>query len=68
MTSLDIIANRFNLSVDEVRAIFEAANTAAYSMEMDMQRWFDDYSDMELNEFGEGMENDVFRAVNEMDG
>jgi hypothetical protein len=52
MTALDIIAAHLDLSVDEVRAVLEAANSAAYSMEMDMQRWFDSYMDMELSELG----------------
>ena len=68
MTSLDIIANRLNLSVDEVRAVLEAANSAAYTMEMNLQTWFDDYMDMELEEvFADGAEDAVFRAVNNLD-
>ena len=67
MTPLDIIANRLNLSVDEVRAVLEAADSAAYAMEMNLEQWFPDFADMELTEMGEGTEDAVFRAVNEMD-
>jgi len=67
MTALDIIAARMNLSVDEVRAVLEAADSAAYSMEMNLSEWYPDFADMELTEMGEGTENSVFRAVNQMD-
>ena len=64
MTSLDIIANRLNLSVDEVRAVLEAADSAAYAMEMNLEQWFPDFADMELTEMGEGTEDAVQEAVN----
>lgn len=64
MTPLDIIANRLNLSVDEVRAVLEAADSAAYAMEMNLEQWFPDFADMELTEMGEGTEDAVQEAVN----
>jgi len=63
MTALDIIAAHLNMSVDEVGAVLEAADSAAYAMEMNLDQWFPDFSDMELGELGEGTEEAVRQAV-----
>lgn len=63
MTALDIIAAHLNMSVDEVRAVLEAADSAAYAMEMNLEQWFPDFADMELTEMGEGTEEAVRKAV-----
>lgn len=67
MTPLDIIAAKLNMSTDEVNAVLDAAETAAYAMEMNLEQWYPDFADMELTEMGEGTEDSVFRAVNGID-
>lgn len=61
-TVADLIGEKLDLSVDQVMAVLEAANTAAYSMEMNLQELRDSYADMDLHELG--MYEDVNAALN----
>lgn len=51
-TVADLIGDRLDLSVDQVTAVLEMANTAAYSMEMNLQELRDSYLDMDLEQLG----------------
>jgi hypothetical protein len=64
-TVADLIGERLELSVDQVMAVLEMANTAAYSMEMNLQQLFDSYTDMDLYELG--MFEDVVDALDSDD-
>lgn len=62
---LDLIGERLNMSVDELGAVLEAFNTAAYAMELNMQQLFDDHMDEDLHELG--MFDDVVAALDSED-